>query len=72
MNHSNHYPVDRMTPEERREEIASLLALGLVRLRAASVAKSANVVGKSGFQLGFTGDQSVHTDTVNNLKTESQ
>ena len=72
MQEINHYPPERMTSEQRRDEVASLLARGLVRLRAVSVTKSANAAGKSEFALGFTGDQSVHTDTVNNQKTESE
>ena len=66
-----HYPPERMTAEQRREEAASLLARGLIRLRTASATKSANVAEKREFALGFFGDQSVHTDTVNNQKAES-
>jgi len=72
MEETNHYPPERMTAEQRRDEVASLLARGLVRLRGASVTKSANEAGKGEFALGFTGDQSVHTDTVNKRKTEPQ
>ena len=72
MQEINHHPPALMTAEQRRDEVTFLLARGLVRLRAMSITKSANVAGKSEFALGFTGDQSVHTDTVNNRKTESQ
>ena len=71
MNQSNHYPAERMTPEQRLDEAASLLARGLIRLRATSVEKSANMAHKRELALGFSGDQSVHTDTVNNRSTES-
>lgn len=71
MNQSNHYPAQRMTPEERMDEVASLLAHGLIRLRAAPLKNSTNLAGKSELALGFTADQSVHTDTVNNRNTES-
>ena len=71
MEQTNHYPPERMTAEQRRDEVAYLLARGLVRVRSACVTKSANVAAKTEFALGFTGDQSVHTDTVNNRKTES-
>ena len=33
MYQSNHLPPERMTPEQRRHEIASMLANGLTRLR---------------------------------------
>ena len=72
MQEINHYPPELMIAEQRREEVALLLARGLVRLRAASVLKSANVGETRELALGFTGEQSVHTDTVNNPKTESQ
>lgn len=68
---SNHYPANRMTPEQRLDETAFLLARGLARLRAASVAKSESLARKGGLALGFSGDQSVHTGTVNNRSTES-
>ena len=71
MNQSNHYPAERMTPQQRLDEAASLLARGLIRLRAASIEKSANMAHKRELALGFTADQSVHTDTVNNRSTES-
>ena len=34
MHEINHLPPERMTPEQRRREVASLLANGLVRLRS--------------------------------------
>ena len=33
MSHTNHFPPERMSPQQRRDEIAQLLAAGLVRLR---------------------------------------
>ena len=56
-------PPEQMTAEQRRREIALLLARGLVRLRGTST--------ESKFELGFLPDQSVHTDPVNNKGTES-
>ena len=35
-NSINHLPPERMTPDQRRLEIASILAKGLVRLRQSS------------------------------------
>ncbi|KXW59014.1 hypothetical protein FEMY_05370 [Ferrovum myxofaciens] len=60
-----------MSPDQRLAEIAFLLAKGLVRLRMAPVAKTAKIIGEGKFLLGFSGHQSVHTDTVNNEETES-
>jgi hypothetical protein len=72
MHEINHLPPERMTPEQRRREVASLLANGLVRLREAGREQSANGLPESEFVLGFSGHPSVHTDTVNNENTESK
>ena len=56
----NHLPPDRMTPEQRRIEIASLLAAGLARLRCGKRAPIAEITEKRQVSLGFSGDQSVH------------
>jgi len=66
-----HQPPDRMTPEQRRREIASLLANGLVRLRNARPDQSTGAAPESEFELGFSGHQRVHSDPVNKTKTES-
>src|SRR5690554_1200042 len=57
MHQINHLPPDRMTPEQRRHEIASLLANGLARLRIYSAKKSAYIPEASEFELGFSGNQ---------------
>jgi hypothetical protein len=49
---------DRMTTEERRAELCSLLALALVRLHKRNVAKPSENTGES--SLHFPPDQSVH------------
>lgn len=67
----NHIPPDRMTPEQRRREVASLLANGIARLRIADDSESANVAKDSEVLLGFHRNQSVHSDPVNNTNTES-
>ena len=72
MHQINHLPPDRMTPEQRRHEIASLLANGLARLRIYSAKKSAYITEASEFELGFSGNQRVHTDPVNKTTTESK
>jgi hypothetical protein len=61
----NQIPPDRMTPEQRRHEIASLLANGLARLRGSGVAQSANVTVESEFELAIPSERSVHQ--VSNL-----
>ena len=71
MHEINHTPPERMTPAQRRLEVASLLARGLARLRTAHHAQSANVVKSSDVSLAFSGNQRVHSDPVNNRHTES-
>ena len=61
----NHVPPERMTPDQRRHEIASLLANGLARLRSGGVAQSANMVTESEFELAILSEGSVHQ--VSNL-----
>ena len=67
MHEIKHTPPDKMTPEQRRQEVASLLANGLARLSE----KDGIVTPESDFELGFSLQQSVHTDHVNTLETES-
>ena len=64
-------PPSAMTPADRRSEIAALLANGLVRLRAANALAHAEGRPESGFDLGFSAHQRVHTDPVNQ-STESR
>ena len=61
----NHLPPERMTPEQRRQEIASILAKGLVRLRQSNLVKRQIPATERKVLLGFSGDQSVHTDLIN-------
>ena len=72
MHQINHLPPERMTPEQRRHEIASLLANGLARLRITGIEQSANRAEASRFELAFSGNQRVHTDPVNKTTTESK
>ena len=65
MHETNHTPPERMTPEQRRLEIASILAKGLVRLRRSSPVKRQIPATDRKVLLGFSGDQSVHTDLIN-------
>ena len=60
MHSLNHTPPEKMTPAQRRAEIAGLLANGLVRLRGQSVAASRPVSLDSEFGLGFGSHKSVH------------
>lgn len=71
MHEINHTPPDRMTPEQRRREIASMLARGLARLRMVPSPPSANVPAASEIALAFSDHQRVHSDPVNNRHTES-
>jgi hypothetical protein len=48
-----------MTPAERLDEVARLLALGYVRLRARRQTEKASQPNLSGFGLDFCGDGSV-------------
>ncbi len=67
----NQIPPDRMTPEQRRRELASLLANGIARLRLADDLRSADMAEDSEVSLGFHRNQRVHSDPVNNIRTES-
>lgn len=64
-------PPEQMTPEQRCREVASLLANGLARLRDTSIQKSGITGLENEFDLGFFGNQRVHTDPVNNDALES-
>ena len=50
-------PPAAMTPAQRREEVAGLLANGLFRLRAANARALAEGRPESGFDLGCSGHQ---------------
>lgn len=67
----NHLPPERMTPEQRLQEVASLLAHGLVRLREAVFAQSAGGHAESEFALGFSGRKQPHSHPVNNTLEEA-
>ena len=64
-NSINHLLPERMTPEQRRLEIASILAKGLVRLRQSNQTERQIPATERKVLLGFSGDQSVHTDHSN-------
>jgi hypothetical protein len=54
-----------MTAEQRRHEIASLLANGLIRLRSYGQSPQAgNLARENRFELAFSGDQRVHSHPV--------
>lgn len=53
-------PPEHMTAAQRRCEIASLLANGLIRLRSAD----GPVARENGFELAFSGHQRVHSHPV--------
>ena len=62
----NHTPPQNLTVQQRREEVALLLARGLVRLRERSFDQSTMPCKQRAVLLGFSGEQSVHANTVNN------
>lgn len=66
-----HTPPEQLTAAQRRGEIASILATGLVRLRSAPFAKSANPSAESEFQLANVPNRSVHTNPVNSRQREA-
>ena len=72
MHQINHLPPERMTPEQRRHEIAALLANDVARLRFTGTEQSATRSEASEFELGFSGNQRVHSDPVNKTTTESK
>jgi hypothetical protein len=72
MHEINHLPPERMTPEQRRREVAALLANGLIRLRNTACDRSEKGRGESAFALGFASQKSVHKDSTNNENTESK
>ena len=72
MHEIKHTPPDKMTPEQRLQEVASLLANGLARFRIRPSTNRRIELPASSFGLGFPAHQRVHTDPVNNRKTEPQ
>ena len=63
---ANHQPPEHMTAAQRRCEIASLLANGLIRLRSSGQSpQPANPARETGFELAFSGHQRVHSHPVN-------
>ncbi len=56
----NPLPPERMTPEQRRDEVASLLARGLLRLRGLALGRPREGHGESELELGFPRHQRLH------------
>ncbi len=65
MHEINNTPPSLMTAQQRRDEVALLLAMGLVRLRDASNRKSACHSDERAVLLDFTASMSVHSDPAN-------
>lgn len=68
----NQTPPDRMTSEQRRLEVAALLARGIARLRQPSLRQSKNLHEESGFELAIPPGVSVHGDSNNLVREESR
>jgi len=60
-----HTPPEQLSAAQRRAEIASILATGLVRLRSAPFAKSVNPSAESALLLANSPKRSVHSNPVN-------
>lgn len=60
-----HTPPEQLSAAQRRAEIASILATGLVRLRSAPFAKSVNPSAESVLLLANSPKRSVHSNPVN-------
>ena len=59
-------PPTAMTPAQRRQEVAALLANGLVRLRAANARAYLEGRPESGFDLGFSAHQLLGLTVIRN------
>nr|WP_281720647.1 hypothetical protein [Nitrosomonas nitrosa] len=66
----NQTPPEKKTPEQRRQEIAELLARGIVRLREQRPRESLYFNRESEFELDSSDHRSVHSNPVNKIKTE--
>lgn len=64
----NQLPPERMTPEQRRQEVAFLLAAGIARLHGASENPSA----ESEFELAIPSGRSVHEVSNQRRKSEQK
>jgi hypothetical protein len=58
---------ESMTVEERMDEVTALLTRGVLRVWEQSVSKSANTASKRHLVLGYSDDQSVHTNPSNTV-----
>lgn len=65
-------PPEKMTAEQCRQEVASLLANGIARFRIRPSSDDGIEVPASRFGLAFPAHQRVHTDHVNKARTESK
>lgn len=67
----NQIPPDRMTPEQRRLEVAVLLARGIARCRQPSLEGSRNSHAENEFELANLLRRSVHEGSNNSEREES-
>ena len=66
----SHLPPERMTPEQRRHEIAAILALGLLRLRHQGKL-TIKINKESELGLGFSPNQSVHVHPADQAQEDT-
>ena len=69
-----HWPTAKLVSAPQRiNEIASLLARGLIRLRQSNLDRSPSEMSKiKELSIGFLVDQRLHTDPVNKSTEESE
>lgn len=67
----NQTPPERMTPEQRRLEVAALLARGIARCRQPNLQRSATSHAESEFELANSLRRSVHENSNNSEREES-
>ncbi len=73
MHEVNNCLPSQMSAPQRINEIASLLARGLIRLRQANLDRSPSEMSKiKELSIGFLVDQRLHTDPVNKSIEESE
>jgi hypothetical protein len=66
----NQTPPERMTAEQRRQEVATLLAHGIARLTQSGIHRSKNHGTESEFELAIPSGRSVHE--VSNQRRKSE
>lgn len=69
---ANQTPPERMTAEQRRQEVATLLARGIARLLDPGLGEAETTEIENEFELAIPPGRSVHEISNNRRKKESQ